>query len=179
MIITIIGGSASGKSGIAEDMICRLAGDKNKYYIATMQVTEDDEEGIKRVEKHRDQRKDKDFVTIECPHGLGNALDRMNDKESKNILLECMSNLVANEMFFGSEIIDKDTTVSNVSEGIKNLVKECENIVFVTNNVAEDGRNYDATTMSYIEALGQINAMLFDMSDEAYEAVVGIPVRIK
>ena len=33
MIITIIGGSASGKSGIAEDMICRLAGDKNKYYI--------------------------------------------------------------------------------------------------------------------------------------------------
>ena len=179
MIITFIGGSASGKSGLAEDMICRLAGDKNKYYIATMKVAEDDEEGARRVLKHRDQRKDKGFTTIECTRDIGNAFGESQDSEAKNILVECISNLVANEMFFGSEIIDKDTTVSNVRDGINKLVKECENTVFVTNNISEDGKTYDATTMSYIEALGQINAMLFDMSDEAYEAVVGIPVRIK
>lgn len=34
----ILGGSGSGKSAYAEDYLLRAAGDKNKYYIATMQI---------------------------------------------------------------------------------------------------------------------------------------------
>ena len=38
MMILILGGSGSGKSAYAEDYLLRTAGDKKKYYIATMQI---------------------------------------------------------------------------------------------------------------------------------------------
>ena len=175
MTILILGGSASGKSKIAEDTICALC-NTQKYYVATMKVG-DDEENIERVAKHREQRKEKNFVTIECPSNIENALKEMDTQ--KNVLLECVSNLAANEMFFGFEITSIEDTVSKVVNGIKTLAKECDNLVIVSNNIFESGSEYDESTRNYIKALGQINRELIDVSDEAYEAVVGIKVRIK
>ena len=51
--------------------------------------------------------------------------------------------------------------------------------MIVTNNVFEDGINYDATTMEYIRAMGSINEKLALMADEVVEVVVGIPLTIK
>lgn len=176
MITLIYGGSACGKSQFAEDTICRLSDGKNKYYIATMQIG-DDEENIERVEKHREMRKGKGFVTIECQCNLKKALEKMSG--SKNALLECISNLVANEMFFGGEIISEEETVWKVKDGISKLAEGTENLVVVTNNVFESDSDYDETTLSYMNALGEINAYLSTLADEVFEVVVGIPLRIK
>ena len=178
MIITVIGGSASGKSKIAEDLICSLSGSQKKYYIATMKVGED-EENIERVKKHRFLRKDKGFETIEAPVGIDKALDVIGSEKGKNVLIECMSNLVANEMFFDSMVVSKEETVKKVVDQISVLSKNADNVVIVTNNIFEDGREYDKYTTDYLEALSLINQKIIEMSDEAYEAVVGIPVRIK
>ena len=176
MITLVYGGSACGKSQYAEDTICRLSEGKSKYYIATMQVG-DDEENIERVEKHREMRKEKGFTTIERQVDVKKALDEMTG--SKNALLECVSNLVANEMFFGGEIIGKEETVEKVKGGISKLVAETDNLVVVTNNVFESDSDYDETTLSYMDALGEINAYLSTLADEVYEVVAGIPLRIK
>ena len=176
MITLVYGGSACGKSQYAEDTICRLSEGKSKYYNATMQVG-DDEENIERVEKHREMRKEKGFTTIERQVNVDKALDEMSD--SKNALLECVSNLVANEMFFGGEIIGKEDTVKKVKDGISKLVSGTENLVVVTNNVFESDSDYDETTLSYMYALGEINSYLATLADEVYEVVAGIPLRIK
>ena len=176
MITLVYGGSACGKSQYAEDTICRLSEGKSKYYIATMQVG-DDEENIERVEKHREMRKEKGFTTIERQVDVKKALDEMTG--SKNALLECVSNLVANEMFFGGEIIGKTETVEKVKDGISKLAEGTENLVVVTNNVFESDSDYDETTLSYMNALGEINAYLSTLADEVFEIVVGIPLRIK
>ncbi len=176
MITLVYGGSACGKSQYAEDTICRLSEGKSKYYIATMQVG-DDEENIERVEKHREMRKEKGFTTIERQVDVKKALDEMTG--SKNALLECVSNLVANEMFFGGEIIGKTETVEKVKDGISKLAEGTENLVVVTNNVFESDSDYDETTLSYMNALGEINAYLSTLADEVFEVVVGIPLRIK
>ena len=63
MMVLIIGGSGSGKSAYAEEYIGRIAGKGNKYYLATMQVF--DEEGKKKVSRHQRLRKNKGFLTIE------------------------------------------------------------------------------------------------------------------
>ena len=42
MMILILGGSGSGKSAYAEDYLLRTAGDKKKYYIATMQIWDEE-----------------------------------------------------------------------------------------------------------------------------------------
>ena len=137
----------------------------------------DDEENIERVEKHREMRKEKGFTTIERQVDVKKALDEMTG--SKNALLECVSNLVANEMFFGGEIISKEETVWKVKDGISKLAEGTENLVVVTNNVFESDSDYDETTLSYMNALGEINAYLSTLADEVFEVVVGIPLRIK
>ena len=176
MIVLVYGGSACGKSQFAEDTICRLSEEKSKYYIATMQVG-DDEENIERVAKHREMRKEKGFMTIECQVSLEKALDEMDD--SKNALLECVSNLVANEMFFDGEIIGKEDTVRKVKDGLSKFAEGTENLVIVTNNIFESDSDYDEITLSYMDALGEINSFLAMLADEVYEVVVGIPLRIK
>lgn len=50
MMTLILGGSGSGKSAYAEDYLLRAAGDKNKYYIATMQIR--DAEMQAKVDRH-------------------------------------------------------------------------------------------------------------------------------
>lgn len=73
MIVFVIGGSGSGKSAYAEKRLLAMEAEK-KHYIATMRVF--DEEGKKRVEKHRTMRREKGFLTIEKPIDLGEiALD--------------------------------------------------------------------------------------------------------
>ena len=176
MIVTVIGGSASGKSNIAEDIMCSLSNEERKYYVATMKVG-DDEENIERVAKHREARKEKNFVTIECPSNVENAVKEMDTK--KNVLLECVSNLTANEMFFGNEISSAEDTACKVIKGIKALAEEADNLVIVSNNIFESGSEYDESTRSYLKALGDINRELVNISDEVYEAVVGIKVKVK
>lgn len=51
MLVLITGGSGSGKSAYAEDYITKLSKDCRKYYIATMQIY--DEEGQEKVFKHQ------------------------------------------------------------------------------------------------------------------------------
>ena len=163
MITLVLGGSGSGKSAYAEHL---LDGKTNKYYIATMQVY--DAEGEKKVARHRRLRAGKGFVTIEQPRDIGEvdfskrAQQAMEppDRAGQNVterprcaLLECMSNLVANEMFSGADIVSEDVVVGLILQGIKNLSTKVDELVIVSNNVFEDGISYDATTQAYILSL--------------------------
>ncbi len=94
-------------------------------------------------------------------------------------LLECMSNLVANEMFSGADIVSEDVVVGHILQGIKNLSTKVDELVIVSNNVFEDGISYDATTQAYIRALGRINTGVAALADTVTEVVVGIPVPVK
>ena len=188
MITLVLGGSGSGKSAYAEHL---LDGKTNKYYIATMQVY--DAEGGKKVARHRRLRAGKGFVTIEQPRDIGEvdfskrAQQAMEppDRAGQNVterprcaLLECMSNLVANEMFSGADIVSEDVVVGHILQGIKSLSAKVDELVIVSNNVFEDGISYDATTQAYIRALGRINTGVAAL-DTVTEVVVGIPVPVK
>ena len=136
MMTLIMGGSGSGKSSYAEEYIHMLSGVKQKYYLATMQVF--GEEGKKKVERHKKLREGKHFRTIEQPVSIEEALGKMETGE-KTALLECMSNLVANEMFQQEKCEKKEKTAGRIIKGITKLRKELKHLVIVTNNVFEDG----------------------------------------
>ena len=73
-----------------------------------------DEESLKRIDRHRAMRRDKGFETVECYTDLLSA----EIPEDSVSLLECMSNLVANEMFQDNGA--KENTVDAVLQGSKN-----------------------------------------------------------
>lgn len=176
MMTLMIGGSGSGKSAYAEDYITRLSDGKKKYYIATMQAFDD--ESLKRITRHRTLREGKDFFTIEQPLLIQKAAEYMENGE-KTALLECISNLTANEMFAGTVPKTEDMTVKEVIRGIAILKEKLAHFVVVSNNVFEDGRCYDEAAMAYIRAMGRINEMLADMADVVVEVAAGIPVVLK
>ena len=172
----IIGGSGSGKSAYAEDYMVSISEDRKKYYIATMQIY--DEEGKRKVERHRMLRGGKGFSTIEQPVDIGKAAEKM-EAEDRTALLECVSNLTANEMFSGEVPGTEEVITEKIVGGIAVLNRELTHLVIVSNNVFEDGNVYDKTTMAYIRAMGCINQKLAEMADEVVEVVVGIPIVIK
>ena len=176
MITLIIGGSGSGKSAYAEDYLLSVSKEKKKYYIATMQVY--DAEGIKKVERHRILRDGKGFSTIEQYVEIEKATKKMEAVE-KTALLECISNLTANEMFKNNHLESEEVVVEKIVNGIKLLNQNLFHLVIVSNNIFEDGKVYDQTTMAYIRAIGSINAKLAAMADEVIEVVVGIPLKMK
>ena len=176
MMTLIIGGSGSGKSVYAEDYMVFISEDRKKYYIATMQIY--DEEGKRKVERHRMLRRGKGFATIEQPVDIEKSAEKMVDGE-KTALVECISNLTANEMFSEEVPGTEEVITEKIVGGIVSLNKKLTHLVIVSNNVFEDGKVYDNTTMAYIRAMGQINQKLAEVADEVVEVVVGIPLMVK
>ena len=167
MMILVTGGSGSGKSSFAEDCVVSF-GNARRIYIATMYPF--DEESKKRVKRHQAMRQGKGFDTLECYTGLARAAV----PEGSTVLLECMSNLVANEMF--QENGAHENTVEAVTGGVGFLQKQTKNFVIVTNEIFSEATEYQGDTKLYQEYLGMINQKLADMADEVVEVVYGIPV---
>lgn len=174
MFCIISGASASGKSEYAEETAIRLSqrsGSRRLVYIATMLPF--GEEAVIRIRRHRLMRNDKGFETVECPLNLKGLTLPPNT----TALLECMSNLVANEMF-EEEGAGRDT-VPFIMEGIEKIRHLCDNLVIVTNDVFSDGIDYDGDTVKYIKNLGNINVQMASLADVAVEVVCSIPVILK
>lgn len=169
MIALITGGSGSGKSAYAEELCVSLhKSSRPMIYIATMYPF--DEESYRRIARHREMRKNKNFDTVECFTGLKNV----ELPEKTTVLLECMSNLVTNEVF--QEGGAKERTVEAIMEGVGRLIEQAENLVVVTNELFSDGIEYTPETTCYLEYLGEINRRLGQAADMVCEVVYGIPV---
>lgn len=167
MLVLITGGSGSGKSAYAEERVLGF-GKARRIYIATMFPF--DEESLKRIERHRAMRRDKGFETVECYTDLRSA----EIPEDSVVLLECMSNLVANEMFQDNGA--KENTVDAVLQGVKTLLSKARQVVIVTNEIFSDAVSYEEETKEYQKNLGKINQALAVLADEVVEVVYGIPV---
>lgn len=184
MITFVYGGSGSGKSEFAESLVIAVSDPDRRYYIATMKAY--GEEGRKRVLRHRSLRAGKGFQTIECPEGIENVLEEIGQMQktagdsstgSSVVLIECVSNLVANEMFDSSR---KEKEIEErIMDGLNAVCHTVSHSIIVSNNIFEDGLSYDETTLRYAEHLGRINQKIAEMADRVYEVVAGIPLRIK
>jgi len=89
-------------------------------------------------------------------------------------LLECMSNLAANEMF-EETIKDQNYVLNKICSGIDKLKDIAGNLVIVTNDIFADGIIYDKNTMEYIELLGKINQYLVSISNRVIEVIYSCP----
>ncbi len=207
MLTVIAGVSASGKSAYAEKRALELADGGALYYVATMESY--GEEAARRIERHRKLRAGKGFCTIECCRHIERAADAIDEaaRGEATVLVECMSNLLANEMFPPAET---DAAVSQAGEacggarkaqgdagsprrgteewerdicdrilsGIASLGRQCRHLIVVTNEVFSDGTVYEKDIEVYIKLLGALNRRLIAMADEATEVVYTVPLSV-
>ena len=166
MFAMIIGGSASGKSALAERWAAFLP--QPRIYLAAMQVF--DEESRARVLRHRAMRAGKGFETIEAPTALWNT----DLPAGATVLLEDLSNLLANEMFSpeggGSEA---------ALHGVQSLLARCDNLILVTNEVFSGGADHADGTADWLAELAWLNRTLAAEADTVAEVVCGLPNILK
>lgn len=168
MMILVTGSSKCGKSRYAESLFADRT--EQKFYLAAMQPY--GEEARSAIQKHREMRADKGFLTIE----QYTDIDRADVGQGSAVLLECMGNLLANEMFRGGRIID---CADKIVTDILHLHQKTALLVIVTNQVGSDGIRYEAGTAAYIAALGAVNQKIAANADKVIECVYGIPVTVK
>lgn len=170
MITVVTGTSDSGKSSLAEDLAVHT-GDRYRYYLATMRIC--DEEGRKRVLKHKRLREGKGFITLELERDIGDAAKLIPDPEQATILLECVANLVGNEMHDDMIMPDADSVCTGFADrifsDIKRLAQNVGNMIIVTNEYAERDNGYDDETRLYVKLLKLVNDRLYEFADEMYD----------
>ena len=194
MIHLVTGGSGSGKSEYAENWLtggskkCEYTKsgltdgnareeqqkDGTYIYIATMQPYT--EETLQKIERHHRLRAGKGFRTLEKYTDLA----ELEIPKNQGILLECISNLVANELYKEDGTLnDINETKEKVLAGVRRLSDSTIRLVIVTNEVNGDINGYSEETEQYRRCIGLVNQSLAELADIVTEVVYGIPVYSK
>jgi adenosylcobinamide kinase/adenosylcobinamide-phosphate guanylyltransferase len=184
----VIGGQNSGKSQFAEELVVNSGTDR-RYYLATMKVC--DEAGEERIIKHRKQREGKGFITLEIPYAIDKAAYLMEEPEHSIVLLECIANLVGNELYDNPERIwykdrcgdddqggnkgsgyfsdraDYDMFADTIMKDICTLSDSVRELIIVTNEYDIEEYVHESTRM-YIELINRVNERLYSFADKIY-----------
>lgn len=166
MFTLVIGGAASGKSKFAEAHALKLPG--RRIYLATMEPL--GAEGRARVERHRRLRAGKGFETVERYTGLAGLLL----PDGANILMECLGNLLANELYS-----PRGGGADAVLAGMDRLLARSAHLTVVTNEVCSGGTDYARDTLTYMQELAHINRTLAARADFVVEVVCSLPNVLK
>ncbi len=164
MLTLVSGSNGSGKSVYAENLVRRTQG--KRCYVATMVAQ--NEENIQRIEKHRRQRADMGFVTVEEPWDL----DKVQVDPDSVVLLEDLSNLVGNSIFMAGRPAER------VLQAVLNLSWRCRHLIIVTISGLDAGE-FDGETAAYIHSLQWINEQVAEAADIVVERVNGETFRRK
>lgn len=170
MIILVVGGMNSGKSKYAEDIIRTRFSDLRGYYIATMIPY--GEFGQEKIAKHKAMREDIGLETIEDPYlehldeiyELDKELvNRLTDDSlnKKVILMEDLSNLIANYMF------ERKSDYKPVFNKLLELGEKNELIIVALRmDEKDESQGYDAATIAYIKEMNKEIELISDIADE-------------
>ncbi len=157
----VLGPNDSGKSLYAETLAVE-SGEK-RIYLATM--VPQTSENHARIEKHRIQRQDKGFVTVEAPWNI----HEIEVGEDSVVLLEDASNLLANGIF------QYQADGKQALEQIIRLAEKCKSLIIVSIAGLTD-QGYDEGTVGYINELNWLNKQLSELSEQVYIMQEGAPV---
>lgn len=167
MFTLVVGGAASGKSAYAESLVlsspCRP-----RWYIATMEPLDD--ECHARITRHRRMRAEKGFETVEKYTDLASL--RLEGRGCA--LLECLSNLAANELYSPAGAGTEAGALEAVVKGVEGLLGQCGDLVVVSNEVFTGGDRYAGDTDVYLRLLAAANRALARRADRVCEVACGL-----
>lgn len=183
-IIYITGGARSGKSSFAEKKV--FESEKEKIYIAT--AISFDEEMKERVRLHKIQRGE-DWITIEGYKNISNILSEYKNL-NKIILLDCLTNMVTNNMIMDRDIDwdkitqeslrDIESEIKNEVQDLIDFIKDSSLDMIVVSNEVGMGLVPPYALGRYFRDIGgRMNQLVAKESDEAYLVVSGLELKLK
>jgi adenosylcobinamide kinase / adenosylcobinamide-phosphate guanylyltransferase len=178
MIVFISGGVRSGKTHTAEQCVQQIVSENDQvHYIATAKIT--DEEMKRRIIRHQHERSHHplSWKTWEQPEKLHTIVNRFGKNDV--ILLDCLTNLLANELFADELWHQEDSCLKkakNIYEAIRTLGKNSKALVVVSNEVFYDGVSEDVGTYHFMKMLGWLHQQIVSLADKAILVQNGVPL---
>ncbi|WP_142827100.1 bifunctional adenosylcobinamide kinase/adenosylcobinamide-phosphate guanylyltransferase [Planococcus soli] len=177
-LVFISGGVRSGKSAYAESVV-RAAGGERKVYLASGQAH--DEEMKERIERHRQDRQEDGWHTVEQAYQMDRVLENLQSNDL--VLWDCVTTWLANELYEGwekgsmcAEISGcMETKWSSLQETILDMLDTIDLLTVVSNEVLDDFVRDEL----YQSWLGRIHIWLVQQADQAIEMENGMAFRRK
>lgn len=181
-LVLVTGGARSGKSEFAEEAVRKTG--KKIVYIATAIAFDD---GMKdRIRKHQ-ERRPKNWKTIECYKGFEQLQNHPDFIEADTILFDCLTIMTSNNMFDMEQDFD-NCSMEKVNEIEQQILHEVEvlldvcrdkNLYLVTNELGMGLAPAYKLGGYFRDIAGKVNQLAAAKADEVYFTVSGIPIQIK
>lgn len=142
-------------------MVTDISSPGERIYLATMIPYGED--GAARVKRHRKMREGKGFTTIEVPFDISDAIEQIDEPGDSTVLLECLSNLVANELFERHMLPEEIT--ARLKDDVTGLAAKVRNLIIVSNHF-EITPDFDEETATYAKTLDKLNDSLTGLCDK-------------
>ncbi len=168
-ITLVTGGARSGKSRYAVEKALRF---EKRVFIATAVAFDD---GMRRrIAAHRAERAGR-FITIEEPHDLAGAFDRVSP-DTDVVLVDCLTVWLGNLMHRHG---DDEDEFSEVQPFIDRLQARTFDTIVVTNEVGDGIVPENETARRFRDLAGRLNQDVARIADCVVLTVCGIPTAIK
>jgi adenosylcobinamide kinase / adenosylcobinamide-phosphate guanylyltransferase len=175
-VILVTGGARSGKSVYSEALAKSFPGPR--AYIATAPVF--DEEMERRVARHKKQRKNDGWDTIEEEIDLCGAIKKANAYDT--ILVDCLT-LWINNLLYAAEKKSRRVSEDNMIIKCAQLKKVCAefdgNIIFVINEVGMGIVPDNPLSRDFRDLSGRCSQTLAKFANKVMLVSCGIPLTLK
>lgn len=176
-IMLVIGGARSGKSAYAEQLAMRLP--QPVLYMAS--ATAQDDEMIRRVEKHR-QRRPISWKTLEL--GANDPTPALRNEEGFNtILFDCLSLYVSRYLWENHATMTYEAMEESLMAESDSLIKELKgrnlSLIVVSSEVGQGLVPENQLSRDYRDLLGSLNQFWAKKSESVYFVSAGIPLKLK
>lgn len=126
-----------------------------------------------RIRDHRRMREGKSFRTVE----QGLALETLDLPGERLVLLECMTNLLANELY-DPKAKHPDAPAAYIMEGIRHLKAQAEDLIVIAQDAFSEVP-MDPEMRRYVKESGRVNQLLAKEADVVVEVKFGLPLVLK
>lgn len=174
-IILITGGARSGKSRQAQTLAEAYPG--KRLFIATSPVV--DQEMRERIERHRNDRQEREWRTIEEPLRPMDIL--AGNPEAEVVLLDCLTLWLSNLLFEAEEpeLFSEEMIVTLTEELIAAARQRPGVVLIVTNEVGMGIVPENPLARHYRDLLGRCNQRIAAVADRVDLVTCGIAQTIK
>lgn len=175
-LILITGGSRSGKSAFAQQMMENLPG--KRLFVATCPHT--DAEMDERIRRHVEQRQGRGWQDLEEPVHLRQLFSSLDP--GVNVLIDCLT-LWVNNMMYSVELSGKeinDEVMCSRAQKLALAAREFSGtVIMVTNEVGLGIVPDNPMARRYRDLVGRCNQVMASLADEVFLVTCGLPLQIK
>ncbi|MBI5419724.1 MAG: bifunctional adenosylcobinamide kinase/adenosylcobinamide-phosphate guanylyltransferase [Deltaproteobacteria bacterium] len=175
-VVLVTGGARSGKSGYARRLAEGIP--SPRAFIAT--GTPFDEETRERIRKHRAERRNAGWETIEEPVDLAGALQ---DAQGCNVLLVDCLTMWINNLVYGAQVAGREAGEEEIVRRCRELLAVCRGlsgtVVFVTGEVGMGIVPENPVSRNFRDLLGRCGQIMAEGADEVTLLVCGLPLSLK